>query len=284
MWLRSHEEDVTIKVKDGEKTKLKVVTITKVCSNTTIGRYMFNIRTIFNVARKIHNRDRLENLTIKHYPFGLGGYEMPEEEEVDPRALEIEDLKRIYNFVPTTKNQRQAIDVFFISLFLMGTNIIDLYYCPTPKNGWLSYHRHKVKNKSLKNSKMVIFMQSELMPYYEKYKGKKTAFDFCERYKSNETFLTAVIDSLKEIGVALDLPGSLTSYYARGSWASIGSNKLHYPDSIIDKGLAHSRGKEHKMLKKYVTNEWAEVNDANKAIIEYYFKETLPETVYDYSI
>ena len=105
--------------------------------------------------------------------------------------------------------------------------------------------------------------------------------------------MSAVLDGLNEIGwaliasgVELDIPKgkNLTSYYARASWSTIGANECKIDESIIDMGLAHFKDKDLKMLGKYVTRTWDRENAANRQIIDYYLKVTLPETGYDYSI
>ena len=257
-WLRHHY--VTQGVAKGRKGSQTLVEL----SDTSINLYMRNIRALFNMAREEYNNEDIGDIQIKHYPFSK--YKMPTALESQNRNLSIEDIIRIRDYQESRKLDGFARDVFMISFYLIGMNTVDLFYCPKTKDGRVTYNRTKTKGKRKDKAMMSIQIQPELKPYMEKYAGKKTCFDFSERYVNPSNFNKHVNVGLNRIGIELELPMSLTTYWARHSWATIAANDCRIDDSIIQKCLNHSVA-ELKTTRIYIRNDWSIIDEANSKVL-----------------
>lgn len=79
-------------------------------TQTTIGIYMKNIRSIYNqaIAAKIIGKE--------HYPFGSGQYS-PRAGKKVKKALRVEDIGLIYNYIPVSDIEGWAKDMWLFAYF-----------------------------------------------------------------------------------------------------------------------------------------------------------------------
>lgn len=85
----------------------------------TIGIYIRNIRTVFNIAidgAKVVSRDI--------YPFGEDGYRIPKSRNVK-KTRTISDIEILMQHVPTTDGQAYAKDMWLFSYMCNGANMAD---------------------------------------------------------------------------------------------------------------------------------------------------------------
>jgi integrase len=151
----------------------------------------------------------------------------------------------------------------------MGINCVDLYSCLQPVGGRLIYNRTKTKDRKEDKAMMSVMIEPELLPYLEKYKGEKYAFNFNKRYSNSASFTKNMDIGLKEIGkdLKLEIPGNLTSYYARHSWASIAANDCDVPTNVISKSLSHSSD-EFKITERYIKKSYKLIDEANRKVLD----------------
>jgi hypothetical protein len=250
-WLRSHKEDG----------------IVKECGDTAIYNYMRCIRATFNAARKKYNNDDIGAMQIKHYPFTR--YTMPTPDASVHRNLKIEVIRAIRDKKLSLSRDILGRDVFMMSFYLIGMNTVDLFKCPPVADGRITYNRSKTTKKRKKSDAALISLkvQPELEYFLEKYKGKETAFNFCERYANSENFNKAVDKGLNRIGEDLKLPKSLGSYYARHSWGTIAANDCDIDEPLVGKCLNHS-DPTLKITRIYIEKVWKTVDEANRKVID----------------
>lgn len=234
-------------------------------SNTSINLYMRNIRAIFNNCMECYNTD--EDKQIENYPFR--SYKIPSAKKSEHRNLEVEVIRKIRDFKGEKYRalDEQAKDVFMISFLLIGMNTVDLFRCPKPIKGRITYNRSKVKDRREDMAKISIKVEPELEYYLEKYKGKALAFNFSERYKTSGDFNKYVNRGLNRIGKELKLPITLSTYYARHSWATIICNDLKYREEDAHKALNHAN---HKMevTRTYIKEDWSLHDKMNREITD----------------
>jgi len=258
-WLRKHK---------GRDKDDKPIMITM--GDAGVNKNMSNVRATFNLAKLEYNDYDVGIIQIKNDPFKK--YKLPKVGKPEyNRNLEIAEVRKVRDIEAVLAREILAKDVFMISFYLMGMNLVDLYSCSQPSGGRIIYNRTKTKDRKEDKAKMSIKIEPELLPYLEKYKGDKLAFDFNKRYCNSQSFVKNIDIGLKEIGKDLEfqLPGTgnLTSYYARHSWASIAANDCEISTDVISKSLSHSSD-EFKVTERYIKKSYKLIDEANRKVID----------------
>jgi integrase len=260
---------ITVKFLEGFETWLrrhKENNEWKECNDTSINLYMRNIRALFNAARKQYNDEDLGDFQIKHYPFGK--YDMPDAPETKKRNLSIETILAIRDYPTKRKLDIQAQDVFMLSFYFVGMNTVDMFHCPSVQNNRITYNRHKTEGKRKDKALISLSIPEEAVSILQKYKGKRSAFDFRERYANASDFNKYVNRGLKRIGEALNLPDTLSSYYARHSWATIARNDCRISEEDVHRALNHSNP-NMKVTDIYLAKDWRFIDESQHKVIDY---------------
>lgn len=147
-------------------------------------------------------------------------------ETTKKRSLTIDQLRQIKDW-PCEDHERQYIDIFMLIFYLMGINIIDLCHLKEIVNGRVEYRRMKTgRIYSIK-------LEPEALDIIEKYRGKDYLLNILDRHKNYKNYSHRLNNRLKEFGsVSIGKHGKkdkqgafpyLSTYYARHTWATIGS-------------------------------------------------------------
>ncbi len=225
------------------ETYLKV----KGLKTNAIAIHLRNMRAIFN--RAIDE----EIIGLETYPFRR--FKIKHEKTVK-RNLTVEQLKHFRNVKLEGKNA-WARDFFFLSFYLIGMNIIDLYYLKELKAGRILYRRAKTGRiyniKVLPQAKKLI----------KKYKGKNFLLNFADMYANPDNLKKAVSKYLRSAVKAAEINEPVTSYYARHSWATIASS-LGISKDIIAHALGHGND---TVTDVYIDFDLNKVDLANQNVI-----------------
>ena len=119
----------------------------------------------------------------------------------EPRELDIsvEDVRRIRDYETPYKGERKARDLFMLSYYLGGTNLIDLMAYDWRDKTMLEYIRTKTKNKKKSNRTVSFSIPEEAVPIIERYMSHKTGrLDF-RTSGSYDTFKNIVTRDIKRI-------------------------------------------------------------------------------------
>jgi len=213
--------------------------------------YLNNIRAIFN-----HALDH----DIIQLPTPFRKFKV-KQEKTQKRSISVDALRRLRvgHYLPA---QQRSVDLFFLSLYLIGINLKDLLYLTPDRvyNGRLEYRR--AKTGTLFSVK--IFPEAEYI--FHKYIGKKYLLRFLD---GNDSFIHYKC-VLKETNKCLKLAGkingidNITTYSARHSWASIASD-LNVPKEVISMALGHQIGSE--MTDVYIKFNEAKIDEANEKVL-----------------
>lgn len=216
-----------------------------------------NIRTVFKAA--------MDEGYITHHPFHK--FKIKTVETVK-RSLSIEELRKLFNY-PVKESQRQYLDMFKLSFFLVGINLIDLCNLKEIKDGMVEYYRAKT------NRLYQIKVEPEAMDIIEKYRGKNYLLNILDRYKLHENYRHRMNKNLQQIGeVVVGKRGKLThhpefpkltSYWARHTWATIASD-LDVPEDVIRRALGHGR---KTVTDTYINFDPKKIAIANRKVIDY---------------
>lgn len=209
-----------------------------------------NIRAVF--------RDAMANEITMSYPFRV--FKIKSEPTIK-RSLTIDELHRLFSF-HGNERQTMAVDMFKLSLFLIGINVADLCnLSEIEKDGYLRYKRQKTQKL------YCIKVEPEALTIIEKYRGRNHLLNILDRYANVHTF-TATLGKVLQ---SIDGFENLTSYWARHTWATIAS-ELDIPVDVISHALGHSFSTGAKVTQVYINFNQQKIDDANRKVINYILK------------
>ena len=245
----------------------KEVKIKQAPMGNGVQTYITNIRTLFNEARFQFNDEDEGIIRIKHYPFQK--FKLERKTLTDKRSLKPTTINKIKTYIEK-KTTRASLgrDVFMLSFYLVGTNIIDLYEARLLEDDRISYNRSKTADRREDRAQISIKIEPEAKSLINKYRDEdnQRVFDFYKRYTNSENFITAVNKGLKKISKDLELGDEVSTYYARHSWATIARNICGVPKEDISMALNHS-DPTHKVTDIYLATDWTIIDKANRKVL-----------------
>lgn len=218
------------------------------------GVYLRNIRTAYNVAIKNGSAD------YGTYPFREFKIKKA---RTAHRVISGDDVRRIAEYETEDPVMAYARDMFVLTFCLIGINMVDLSKLEKiHRDGRIKYTRSKGKHQ------FDILVHPEAMALIKKHKGKKLLVDVRERYLDNKIALGMINEKLKVIAKDLDIDVSLTTYYARHTWATVAS-LLDVPNNTISAALGHV---PNSITGIYNMFENKKVDVANRQVLDFVFK------------
>ena len=252
-----------------------VVLHKKGLSQVSVIDYMTDIRTLFNAAKSEFNDTDKGEIRIKHYPFSK--YKIKRPPASRNRVLSIEQI----NAIRTVSEESLALpgaifarDIFLLSFYLVGTNLIDLYNTSVSgyANGRFSYERAKTAERRQDSAFISIRVEPEANYLFEKYKDKtgKRIFDFYTRYNNPHNFSSNVNKGLKRVAEVCGIKEPLSTYYARHSWATIARNDCRVSKDDINLALNHV-DERLRITDIYIKKDWSQIDKANREVLNRVF-------------
>ncbi len=229
--------------------------------------YLEKLRTLHNRARDIYNDDDVGLVRIPRQPFRNA---IPPQPTSRHRALTVEQLRRILDADPATWKARMARDVFALSFALVGINTADIYALGKgdARGGILTYCRAKTDSRRNDRATMVLRVEPEAAAVIGRWRGTRKLLACCERYADFKAFNKAVNQGLKEVGRMAGVP-SLTTYYARHTWATLARNACGVPRDDVSAALNHAEHGGARVTDIYIERDWSRVWTANRAVLDY---------------
>jgi integrase len=212
------------------------------------GIHFRNIRSVFNHA--IDN----DIINAGFYPFRKFKIK---KERTAKRAISLNNFKNIIGY-KGSEQEEWARDVFMLSFYFIGINMIDLFENVTIEDGFLTYNR--AKTNRLYSIKII----PEVDILIQKFKGNNHTFNFCEQFKLNKSFYSKVNEYLALIAIELKIP-KFTTYSARHSWATF-AGELEIPKETISASLGHGGS---GVTDIYINFNQNKIDDANRKVIDY---------------
>lgn len=195
-------------------------------SLTTVGMYLRTLRYVFNKAIE-------EGEVIKaQYPFGKRKYVIPEGGNTK-KALSQEQLKTLFECVPSTPQQEKARDFFFFSYMSNGMNMKDIAKLKSDQMEFDRFHFTRAKTARTKKGKqkpITVFLteiQSKIIATYGN-SSSDAIYLFPiisdsqgpeEQHSKIKNFTRVVNQHLKKLCQANGLP-EISTYWARHSFAT----------------------------------------------------------------
>lgn len=214
----------------------------KCLSVATEGTVMRHIKVIINQGVK----RRMVNYSV--HPFI--DYIIPASpvREID---ISLEAFNKIRLATPKEKKYHVAHDLFCLSFYLGGINLIDLLQIDFRDTEVLEYVRTKTKNTAIGTRTISFTIPEEAKGIIKEWMNKNTGrLDFGYKF-SYPNFSRYLTRSLASLAKKLGITEKVVYYSARKSFAQYAS-EIGIPDGIIDYCLGHS--------------------DKSKGVIRYYTK------------
>lgn len=180
-------------------------------SPTTIKIYLTLLKVILNYAVK-RNMVRFE---IDPFEF----YRMPSA-NIRELDLTVEELKSIRDLEAPKYNIGVVRDIFMLSYYLGGINLVDMLEIDFRKT-WIEYYRRKTKNKKNGESKTAFSIQPEAREIIEKYIQKNGKLVF-GKYKTFGQCYSVVSRKMEELAELAGISKRVVYYSARKSFVQHG--------------------------------------------------------------
>ncbi|EFV05429.1 site-specific integrase [Segatella salivae] len=175
-----------------------------------------------SMTRTIINRAiRAQLVTYQLHPFAYWKRPADEEREID---ISVEELAAIRDAQPKLKKQRIARDLFMLSYYLGGINLIDMLNIDFRGVSVLEYVRHKSRNTKTSDKRISFTIQPEAKELIRKWMNRNTGkLDFGYKF-SYKNFLQFITRSIKSLAKDLDIPNykKVCYYTARKSFVQHG--------------------------------------------------------------
>ncbi len=213
----------------------------------TIAIRLRNIRAVLNHARR---KKIIKEVAFSNYRIKT--------EETKKRSLSIHQLRKFY-FAELDKDMQACRDMFFLTFFLMGINLVDLSSLTTIEDGRIKYKRAKT------GTLYDIKVEPEAQAIIDKYKGEKRLISLFEKYKDYVYLEHKFERTARRFERILSIP-RISLYWARHSFATI-AYELGISTDVIADCLGHKTG--HKITEIYIKKDQRRVDEANRKVIDY---------------
>lgn len=230
----------------------------KCLSVATEGTVMRHIKVIINQGVK----RRMVNYSV--HPFI--DYIIPASpvREID---ISLEAFNRIRLATPKEKKYHVAHDLFCLSFYLGGINLIDLLQIDFRDTEVLEYVRTKTKNTAIGTRTISFTIPEEAKGIIKEWMNKNTGrLDFGYKF-SYPNFSRYLTRSLASLAKKLGITEKVVYYSARKSFAQY-APEIGIPDGIIDYCLGHS-DKSKGVIRYYTKVRQKQADMAISRVIDY---------------
>ena len=223
-WLR---QERYITVRQNKTAKQAYKTIKKSALNDTgVHSYMGIIQSVFNAALLHFNDYEKGDIIITNDPFKV--YTIPAVLEAKKRAVDVDIIRKIYNYSPVNKRKRTTMftrDIYILSFLLAGMNAVDMLNCRMV-NGRIEYERQKTKDRRKDNAFISVYVHPLALPIINKYRdlSGQHLFDFYKRYSNVRNLTKGIHRGMRSLCEELGID-YIQFYSARHSFATIARNE-----------------------------------------------------------
>ena len=226
--------------------------------DTTVGMMMSRTRTIINRG--------IKHLSVKYdiHPFAYYSISASPVRELD---LSIDNLNKIRASAPKKKKLRVARDLFCLSFYLGGINLIDLLSINFKNKDIIEYTRTKSRNTKQGDKRIIISIPEEAKLIIKEWINRNTGkLDFGYKF-SYSNFSRYLTRSITELAKTVGVNQKVVYYSARKTFAQFAS-ELGIPDGVIDYCLGHS-DKSKGVIRYYTKVKQRQAEIAINRVIDY---------------
>lgn len=247
--------DITPEIIEGYSRFLRVK---KGINETTNSMMMRQTKTIINKG--------IRKRIVKYEVHPFINFKIPSSSvrEVD---ITLESFNRIRQAAPKEKKYRVAHDLFCLSFYLGGINLIDLLQIDFRDTEVLEYVRTKTRNTAVGTRTICFTIPEPAKEIIKEWMNRNTGrLDFGYRF-SYPNFSRYLTRSLAALAKELGITEKVVYYSARKSFAQYAS-EIGIPDGIIDYCLGHS-DKSKGVIRYYTKVRQKQADMAISRVIDY---------------
>ena len=225
-------------------------------SQTSINIYITLLKVIINYAVKM----RYAKFEVD--PFVTA--KVPSARKRDTH-ISIEELRRIRDYEPTTHNMMVIRDIFMLTYYLAGMNLVDMLEYDFNQDE-ICYIRKKTRNTKDGENAVCFSIPDEARPIINKYKDKSTGRLIFGRYKTYVSCYNVLARKVKELANVAGVKHYFTLYSARKSFVQHGFD-LGIPLSTLEYCIGQSM-KESRPIFNYVSIMQRHADNAIRMILD----------------
>ena len=209
-------------------------------SPATIKTYVSLVKVIIDYAKKM----KYVHYDVEPFEF----YNMP---TYEPRELwfTVEEFRKVYNDTPTLYNYRIMRDIWLLTFFLGGANIVDILSFNFKDKDKMRYQRTKTKNTKKENGWTVFDIQPEAKEIIKRYINRTGKLKF-GKYDTKTSISMLFERENDKYMEELGIDKNFILMAARKTFFQIGFDNKESTD-ILDYCVGHARSK--RMAMNYAT-------------------------------
>lgn len=228
--------------------------------------YVTQLKAVYNRAKREYNDEEAGVVRIPFNPFAR--MEKIHTPAPNPRSITLEQIRALIAADGLHGRALFARDIFVLSFMLVGMNAVDLFHCPTPTNGRITYERTKTRTRRADHALISIAIPPEAEELMGRYAGRNgKALDLCDRYSTINNLNAALNKGLKEVGAAIGIE-DLSFYSARHTWATLAVNEVGIDKYTVHLALNHVDDKT-AITDIYIRKSWDPIDAANRKVLDY---------------
>ena len=226
-------------------------------TETTVNTMLAQMKSVVNRAI------REWNISYDIHPFVTTRISAAPIRKLD---LKVQNFNKIRESSPEKRKLIMARDLFCLSFYLGGMNLIDIMQTDFRKDV-LEYSRSKTKGRMQSDNVIAFTIPSQAREIICRWMDKRTGkLDFGYKF-TYHNFSQYVTYSLGDLAEELNIDERVTFYSARKSFAQYAS-EIGIPDGIIDYCLGHS-DKSKGVIRYYTKVRQKQADMAISRVIDY---------------
>jgi hypothetical protein len=233
----------------------------KKLNQTTTGMYLVRLRVLTNLARKRY--------FVKQDIPPFQDCKIPQSLE---RSLDLSvgQFCKLKAYIPKSKIESIAKDLWFLSFYLGGINLIDILSIKFSNDKEIEYIRTKTKNTKRGDKRIGLSIPVEALNIINKYKSDDNSLKFGYSF-TYRNFNRYIARTLQKIGKNIEIH-RLCFYSARKSFVQYGF-ELGIPLEVLEYTIGQSM-KQNRPIYNYIRIMRKHSDEAMKKILEYTKKAT----------
>lgn len=228
----------------------------KKLNQTTTGMYLTRLRVLTNLGKKRYFVIQDIN------PFQDCIIPQPMERNID---ISIEQFRKLKSYSGKSRIEIIAKDLWFLSFYLGGINLIDLLKIDFSVSDQIEYVRTKTKNTKRCDKRIEISIPAEAKTIIDKYAPKKGILNFDYKF-SYGNFNRYVGRTLRKIGKEIGIK-RLCYYSARKTFVQYGF-ELGIPLEVLEYTIGQSM-KQNRPIYNYIRIMRKHADEAIAKIIRF---------------
>ena len=228
----------------------------KKLNQTTTGMYLVRLRVLTNLARKRY--------FVKQDIPPFQDCKIPQSLE---RSLDLSvgQFCKLKAYIPKSKIESIAKDLWFLSFYLGGINLIDILSIKFSNDKEIEYIRTKTKNTKRGDKRIGLSIPVEALNIINKYKSDDNSLKFGYSF-TYRNFNRYIARTLQKIGKNIEIH-RLCFYSARKSFVQYGF-ELGIPLEVLEYTIGQSM-KQNRPIYNYIRIMRKHSDEAMRKILEY---------------